>query len=274
MPGCWFHEYLQARAKEQFDLDYTFFTSKAFSGSVGKGTLHRFMTSHLLEIFSNKLTHTLQRRGSRCQDMEEPGIALDEVEDAAVPTYHWPCCPGRHETDTPTAGDNFSLEFPNASCEDVDNVISLEDSSVPACAVPESPTEEVLHLEASDIHEDQDMVQSGPSQVCEDPYEPPHANEVETQADAAPEPEYGEQKVESEVSTLDAAAPSMECQAADAPVVPEPPTAEDAWDYWAVPASKKSKKKKKGIPTALVHEEDAVWEKLSRFHRARTGTNR
>jgi hypothetical protein len=64
----WPHQYLQARAEEQFDLDHTLFTSKAFIESIGKGTLHRFMTCHLLEIFSEKLIHKVQRREHRGLD--------------------------------------------------------------------------------------------------------------------------------------------------------------------------------------------------------------
>jgi hypothetical protein len=60
----WFHEYLQARTEEQFDLDYTFLTSTAFVESMGKGTLYRFMMSHLRQIFSKKLTHALLCRNS------------------------------------------------------------------------------------------------------------------------------------------------------------------------------------------------------------------
>ncbi|KAL5410249.1 hypothetical protein PMIN04_010708 [Paraphaeosphaeria minitans] len=48
MAWSWFHKYLQARAEEQFDLDYTFFTSTAFVQSMGEGALQRFITSHLL----------------------------------------------------------------------------------------------------------------------------------------------------------------------------------------------------------------------------------
>jgi hypothetical protein len=128
MTWCWFHEYLQARADEQFDLDFTIFKSKAFIESVGEGTLYRFMTSHLLERFSKELTHTLQRRGSHCLDKEKPDTVLDDVENAAVKTHDCPCYYGGHQTGMNKGSDEMSFEFPNASCEDVADVISLENS--------------------------------------------------------------------------------------------------------------------------------------------------
>jgi hypothetical protein len=157
MTRGWFHEYLQFRAEEQFELDYAFFTSKAYIESVGEGTLHRFMTCHLLEIFSNKLTHTLQRRGSRRQNVEESDIVLDEVDHVAVQTHHCSCCSGRHERNMSIAGDDMSFEFPNASCGDIDDVRSLESSLVPDCVVPESPIEGISHLKVFDIQEEQAM---------------------------------------------------------------------------------------------------------------------
>ena len=244
MASSWFHEYLQDRAKMQFDLDYTFFTSKAFIESVGKGTLQRFMTCHLLEIFSDKLTHTLQRRESRCQGKEKPGTMSDEVEDAAIQTHHCVCYPGRHETDMRTTSDEMSFEFPNASCKDVNNVISLDTSSAPDCAIPESAIEEVPPLEVGDIHEDHGMVQSEPNQLCEEPYEPTYANEVEEREDTAPVPDL-------EVLPLDEAA-RVECLTVDANLEPEPTPPEPEKKEEDVPWSftfggtTKDKKKKKG----------------------------
>ncbi|KAH4677974.1 hypothetical protein HBI68_196530 [Parastagonospora nodorum] len=91
----WFHEYLQARAEEQFDLDHTFFTSTAFVESIGEGTLYRFMMSHLLQIFSGKLTHTLQSRKSHDLGNKTPDAVLDEIEGASVNTHSCHC---RHPT--------------------------------------------------------------------------------------------------------------------------------------------------------------------------------
>jgi hypothetical protein len=128
MTWCWFHEYLQVRADEQFELDFTIFKSKAFNESVGEGTLHRFMTSHLLERFSEELAHTLQRQGGYCLDKEKPDIVLEDVEDAAVKTHHRPCYHGGHQTGMCAASDDMSFEFPNVPCEGVDDVISLGNS--------------------------------------------------------------------------------------------------------------------------------------------------
>lgn len=187
MGWSWFHEYLHARVNEQFDRDYTFFTSGAFIESVGRGTLHRFMTHHLLKMFTEKLTHTLQRRES--PDKEKHDAVLDEVEDAAVQT---PCCSryhGGHQTDMCTGSDEICFEFPNASCEDMDDVISLENSSVPDCAVPGNEIEEVPYLEVS---EDQSMVKSDSTQVYEELHELTLAAKVEKDDVAGSESESGE----------------------------------------------------------------------------------
>ncbi|KAF1828831.1 hypothetical protein BDW02DRAFT_574522 [Decorospora gaudefroyi] len=121
----WFHEYLQVRAKEQFDLDHTFFTSKAYVENVGEDTLQRFMTSYLLETFSEKLTYTLQKREGRCLDREKPDAVSDE-DDAAVKTHRCPCCHVGRQTGMYAVSDERSFEFPNVSCEEVDDVISVE----------------------------------------------------------------------------------------------------------------------------------------------------
>jgi hypothetical protein len=139
----WFHEYLQARATEQFYLDHTFFTTKAFVESVGKGTLYRFITCHLLEIFSEKLTHELKSRKRYDLGKEMPDAVLDEIQDVPVNTHSCPCCHGGHPTSVYTASDEMSFKFPDASCTEVGDVMSLENSSVPNCAVPESLVEEV-----------------------------------------------------------------------------------------------------------------------------------
>ncbi|KAH3972841.1 hypothetical protein HBI56_185590 [Parastagonospora nodorum] len=87
----WFHEYLQARAEEQFDLDHTFFTSTAFVESIGEGTLYRFMMSHLLQIFSGKLTHTLQSRKGHDLGNKTPDTVLEKIEGTPVNTYSCHC---------------------------------------------------------------------------------------------------------------------------------------------------------------------------------------
>jgi hypothetical protein len=128
MTWCWFHEYLQARANDQFDLDFTVFRSKVFIESVGEGTLHRFITSHLLERFSEELAHTLQNRESRCLDKEKPNALLDDVEDAAVQTQHCLCDHREHQPGICTASDEMSFDFPNVPYEEMYDVISLESS--------------------------------------------------------------------------------------------------------------------------------------------------
>jgi hypothetical protein len=178
---CWFHEYLQARAKEEFDLDYTFCTSKAFIKSVGEGTLHRFMTSHLLEIFSDKLTDSLQRRECCCLEEEKPYAVLDKVEEAAVKTHHYPCHYGEHQTGMNKGSDEMSFEFPNASCEDVADVISLENSvyDEPPCSPPEpEPLTESLS-------EPGPVPDSSPAKEVEDTERKKEEEEVEEEAAAA-----------------------------------------------------------------------------------------
>jgi hypothetical protein len=91
----WFHEYLQARAEEQFDLDYTFFTSTAFVESIGEGTLYRFMMSHLLQIFSRKLSHALQSRKSHDLGNKTPDTVLEKIEAVPVNAHSCHC---RHPT--------------------------------------------------------------------------------------------------------------------------------------------------------------------------------
>jgi hypothetical protein len=145
MTRCWFHEYLQARVDDQFDLDFTVFKSKVFIESVGEGTLHRFMTSHLLKRFSEKLAHTLQSRGSRCLDKEKLDVVLDDVEDAAVQTHHCLCDHREHQPDICTANDEKSFEFSNVPHEEVYDVISLE-SSVCDETPPAHPEPEPLPL--------------------------------------------------------------------------------------------------------------------------------
>jgi hypothetical protein len=119
------HQYVQTRAKEQFENDHTFFTSKAFIESVGDGALHRFTTCHLLELFSEKLTHTMQRQESRGLAREEPDALLDDFVDADVKTHH---CHREHQTGMCTANDDMSFEFPSVPCDGVNGVISLENS--------------------------------------------------------------------------------------------------------------------------------------------------
>jgi hypothetical protein len=221
MNVSWFHEYLQARAKEQFDIDYTFFTSKDFIDSVGKGTLHRFITSHLLEIFSDKLA----------------------LADAAAGKPHQS---GGHETERRASDDDMSFELTNAPGGDVDDVISLKTSSVPDSAEPEHAIDDVPHVEASNITEEQDTVQTEPDQACcEEPYEQTYGNEVNLNEyeDTAPEP----------VPDIEEAT-GMECQESEAPPgpVPAPPELEkeetDPWSFASFATTGvKKKKKKKGI---------------------------
>jgi hypothetical protein len=128
MAWSWFHEYLQARAKEQFNLDHTFFTGGVYIKSVGDGELHRFMTCHLLETFSEKLTLTLQKRESRCLNQEQPDVVWDEIENAAIQTHDCSHHHDGHQTGMCTKSDEMAFEFPDVPCEGVDDVISLENS--------------------------------------------------------------------------------------------------------------------------------------------------
>jgi type IV secretory pathway VirB10-like protein len=86
------------------------------------------MTSHLLEKFSEELTHTLQRRGSRCLEKEKLDTVLEDVEDAAVKTHQCPLYHGEHQTGICTASGDISFKFQNVPCEKVHDVISLGDS--------------------------------------------------------------------------------------------------------------------------------------------------
>ncbi|KAH7093803.1 hypothetical protein FB567DRAFT_516101 [Paraphoma chrysanthemicola] len=129
----WFHEYLQARAKEQFDVDHTYFTRGAYINSVGVGPLHTFMACYLLETFSEKLTLTLQGRESHCLGEEIPEAVLNGVEEGAEQSH---CClhrHGGHRTGVCTGSDETSFEFLDAACdasrEDADAATSLESSA-------------------------------------------------------------------------------------------------------------------------------------------------
>jgi hypothetical protein len=83
----------------------------------------------------------------------------------------------------------MSVKFSKASCEDVDDFTSLEHSSLPDCAVPESPIEEIPHPEMSDIKKDQSMLNSDPTQVYEKSYEATLLNGVEKYDVPAAQPE-------------------------------------------------------------------------------------
>ena len=98
MAWSWFHEYLQARAKEQFKIDYKYFTSKVYIDSVGDGKLHRFMTCHLLETFTEKLTYVLQNWEGHCVNKERADALFDGVEDTAGQTHCFSRCHSRHPT--------------------------------------------------------------------------------------------------------------------------------------------------------------------------------
>ncbi|OAL05150.1 hypothetical protein IQ06DRAFT_104895 [Phaeosphaeriaceae sp. SRC1lsM3a] len=158
----WLHKYLQARAEEQFDPDYTFFKSTAFAGSVGEGALQRFITSHVLELFSKRLTHALKGQESRCLSKEEPDALLEDVEDAAVKRIHCPCNNREHQTGMSTLGGDMSFEFPDVSRAEVNDVIFLENSvcdetpSTPPESEPVQPPEteppaEILHEPVPDF---------------------------------------------------------------------------------------------------------------------------
>ncbi|KAH8622003.1 hypothetical protein J4E82_011436 [Alternaria postmessia] len=98
MAFSWFHEYLQARANLQFSLDYRYFTCKAYIDSVGDGKLHRFMTCHLLETFTEKLTHVPQKWEGHCVNEERADAVFDGVEDTAGKAHCFSRCHGRHPT--------------------------------------------------------------------------------------------------------------------------------------------------------------------------------
>jgi hypothetical protein len=128
MTWCWFHDYLQARARKEFDLDYTIFTSEAFMESAGEGKLLKFMTCLLLEMFSEKLAQTMQTKESPCLDKARPRAVLNEVEKAAVNAHHYPCYQGEHQPDMCTASDETSFDSLDVSCEQADDMISLKSS--------------------------------------------------------------------------------------------------------------------------------------------------
>ena len=66
--------------------------------SVGDGQLHRFMTCHLLETFTEKLTHILQKWEGHCVNEERADAVFDGVEDTAGQTHCFSRCHGRHPT--------------------------------------------------------------------------------------------------------------------------------------------------------------------------------
>jgi hypothetical protein len=235
MAWSWFHEYLKARTQEQFDIDYTFFTSGAFVESIGKGTLHRFITRHVLEMFSEKLTRTLEIRQNdeenRCVGEEEPDAVLDKIEDANLQTHPCSRCHGQHQSGMYTRGVEMSSEFPNASCENSDDVIALDNPSVPDGGVSDNKIEEAPYLEL--VEETIPEPESMPvpeAAVGETP--PPN-----------PEPPYPEPPVELEsVSEKELA------------------KEEHLWGFAATSTAKKPKKAKKD---KKVQEEPGIEEALS-----------
>ncbi|KAK7177680.1 hypothetical protein PSPO01_16274 [Paraphaeosphaeria sporulosa] len=231
MARCWFHEYMQARTKEQFDLDFTFFTSKAFINSVGEGALHKFMACHLVELFSAKLTHILQRGESRCLDKAEPDAVLDEVEEAAVKTHHCPCYHGGHRTGMCTASDETSFESLDVSCEMADDVVSLE-SSVWDETSPTPP-----ELEPVPPPEPEPLAETEPETVSESS---PAPVEEEEEAEL--------KKKEENEATVVVAAEAVATNASTDISWPEPAsTNNDDWESFSATATPGKKKKgKKG----------------------------
>jgi hypothetical protein len=92
-----------------------------------------------LKTFSEKLTGTLQRRESCRLEEEKPYAVLGEIKGVPVNIYSCPYCYGGHQTGMHIGSDEMSFDFLNASCEDVDDVISLENSvcDEPSCSPPE-----------------------------------------------------------------------------------------------------------------------------------------
>lgn len=82
----------------KFSLDYKYSTRKVYMDSVGDGQLHRFMTGHLLEPFTEKLTHILQKWEGHCVNKERADAVFDGVEDTARQTHCFSRCHGRHPT--------------------------------------------------------------------------------------------------------------------------------------------------------------------------------
>lgn len=122
MAWSWFHEYLQDRVKEQFDLDYAYFTRKVYINSVGDGALHKFMTCHLLETFTEKLTHVLQKWEGHCVNEERADAVLDGVEDTAGQAQCFPRCDGKH----PTASRIVSHKMSSESLRELDPALAPE----------------------------------------------------------------------------------------------------------------------------------------------------
>jgi hypothetical protein len=211
----WFHEYLQDRAKEQFDLNHTFFTSRAFIESIGEGTLHKFMTCHLLKTFSEKLTNTLQRRESR-RNKEELDAVLVDVEGAPVKIDHCPWDDSEHQT----ASDDMSFDFLDVPKE-VDDAISLDNS---VCDETPLKPPEFEPVQPTEI-------------------EPPAGSEPELVPESSPVKEEEEaelkKKEEEEAAAAAAASTSADLTWAD------PAANNDDWGSFA-PTTGKKKKGKKG----------------------------
>jgi hypothetical protein len=225
MAWSWFHEYLQTRAKEQFNLNYTFFTSGAYIKSVGDGELHRFMTCHLLETFSEKLTLTLQRRKSRCLTQEQPDVVWDEIENAAIQTHDCSHHHDGHQTGMCTESDEMALEFPDVPCEGVDDVISLE-----------NPVWEETPPLPSEL-EPVPSPESAPPAECK--------SEPLTESELVKEEEEAERKKKEEDEAASAAAAAA--IATNDLSWAESAPAHDDWGSFAAPVvGKKKKKGKKG----------------------------
>jgi hypothetical protein len=156
---------------------------------------------------------------------------LDKVEEAAVKTHHYPCHYGEHQTGMNKGSDEMSFEFPNASCEDVADVISLENSvyDEPPCSPlePEPPTESVS--------EPGPVPDSSPAKEAEDTERKKEEEEVEEEAAAA-----------ATVAAATSAANNLSWA--------EPTPGSDDWGSFAATATTGKKKKcKKGKVRHLGH---------------------
>jgi hypothetical protein len=132
-------------------------------------------------MFSEKLTGTLKRRESCRLEEEKPYAVLGEIKGAPVNTHSCPYCHDGHQTGMHTGSDEMSFDFPNASCEDVDHVISLENSvcDEPPCSPPEPEPP------AESVSEPGPVPEFSPTKEAEDTERKKEEEEVEEEAPVA-----------------------------------------------------------------------------------------
>jgi hypothetical protein len=153
----WLQEYLKEKSQKAFEKDYTMFTTNGFSNSLGEGKLNRFMMRHVVELLSEKLTHTLKEQENMCTLENHRGIekTVEELSQeigkqrgalygaiSEEPYYSSQDLPEKSECPKEY---QFSFEFSSADCPVEE--CAVVDCAVDGCAV--SVNEDVMPVTCS-----------------------------------------------------------------------------------------------------------------------------